>query len=201
MLRGWDEGYETPSLGIAIREGYRDRGLGRQVMSALHDVVRVRGGHRVRLRVAEGNARARHLYASMGYRQVGVERGELVLVLDFCLGGTGSELATLAQRPRGVCPDGVQTARPHHRTMIPTRPCTFPECDAPARVRFQTVVRQGIRIPVDPRLVCLHGHISPLPPDLAARPDPAAPEPDASSPNRLADEPAPWRRRSDRRTA
>ncbi len=120
MLRGWDEGYETPSLGIAIREGYRDRGLGRQVMSALHDVVRVRGGHRVRLRVAAGHARARHLYASMGYRQVGVERGELVLVLDFCLEGSRSDLATLAQRPRGVCPESVQTARPHHRTARPS---------------------------------------------------------------------------------
>lgn len=82
MLRGWDEGYRVPSLGIAIRDGYRDRGLGRQMMHALHGAVRARGGDRVRLRVAPGNARARHLYATLGYRQVGVERGELVLLLD-----------------------------------------------------------------------------------------------------------------------
>jgi len=82
MLRGWDEGYRIPALGIAVRDGYRDRGLGRQMMQALHDAVRERGGHRVRLRVAPGNARARHLYDSMGYREVGIERGELVQVLD-----------------------------------------------------------------------------------------------------------------------
>lgn len=82
MLRGWDEGYRVPSLGIAIRDGYRDRGLGRRMMEALHRAVRARGGERVRLRVAPGNVRARHLYAALGYRQVGIERGELVLVLD-----------------------------------------------------------------------------------------------------------------------
>jgi ribosomal protein S18 acetylase RimI-like enzyme len=82
MLRGWDEGYEVPSLGIAVRDGYRDQGLGRRMMDALHRVVRDRGCDRVRLRVASGNTRARHLYASMGYREVGVERGELVLILD-----------------------------------------------------------------------------------------------------------------------
>ena len=55
-------------------------GLGRQMMEALHAVVRERGGDRVRLRVAPGNTMARHLYHSMGYRQVGIERGELLLV-------------------------------------------------------------------------------------------------------------------------
>src|SRR5690606_39026689 len=61
MLRGWDEGYRVPSLGVAVRDGFRDRGLGRQMMEALHRAVRVRGGDRVRLRVAPGNSRARHL--------------------------------------------------------------------------------------------------------------------------------------------
>jgi release factor glutamine methyltransferase len=82
MLRGWDEGYRIPALGIAVRDGYGDRGLGRQMMHALHQVVRDHGGHRVRLRVAPDNVRARHLYDSMGYRHVGVERGENVLLLD-----------------------------------------------------------------------------------------------------------------------
>jgi ribosomal protein S18 acetylase RimI-like enzyme len=82
MLRGWDEGYRIPALGIAIRDGYRDRGLGRLMMHELHRVVRERGGHRVRLRVAPDNDRARHLYATLGYQQVGMERGELVMLLD-----------------------------------------------------------------------------------------------------------------------
>jgi ribosomal-protein-alanine N-acetyltransferase len=82
MLRGWDEGYAVPSLGVAVRDGYRDRGFGRQMMVALHRAVLDRGCDRVRLRVAPGNARARHLYASLGYCQVGIERGELLLMLD-----------------------------------------------------------------------------------------------------------------------
>jgi ribosomal protein S18 acetylase RimI-like enzyme len=89
MLRGWEEGYRIPALGVAVRDGFADRGLGRQMMHALHDVVRSRGGHRVRLRVAPENARARHLYDSMGYQQVGVERGEMVLLLD--LDGTTAD--------------------------------------------------------------------------------------------------------------
>jgi hypothetical protein len=64
------------------------------MMGALHRAVRVRGGDQVRLRVAPGNARARHLYATLGYRQVGIERGELVLVLDLP--------ATLSTRPPSV---------------------------------------------------------------------------------------------------
>lgn len=82
MLRGWDEGYRIPALGVAVRDGYRDQGLGRQMMHALHRAVRARGGDRVRLRVAEGNARAIHLYESLGYHQVGIERGERVLLVD-----------------------------------------------------------------------------------------------------------------------
>ena len=82
MLRGWDEGYLVPRLGVAVRDGWRDRGLGRQMMHALHAVVRERSGDRVQLRVAPGNTRARHLYATLGYRQVGIERGELLLQLD-----------------------------------------------------------------------------------------------------------------------
>lgn len=82
MLRGWDEGYRIPALGVAVKDGYRDHGFGRRMMHELHHVVRDRGGHRVRLRVAQDNARARHLYESMGYRPVGVERGELVLLVD-----------------------------------------------------------------------------------------------------------------------
>jgi ribosomal protein S18 acetylase RimI-like enzyme len=102
MLRGWDEGFRIPALGIAIRDGYRDQGLGRQMMGALHTVVRERGGHRVRLRVAAGNARALHLYRSMGYRQVGVERGELVLLIDLDADGVAQMLSKVTgSRPTG----------------------------------------------------------------------------------------------------
>lgn len=89
MLRGWDEGYETPSLGIAIRTPEHRRGYGRALMHELHGEARRRGADRVRLRVHERNEPARHLYESLGYRYQGMERGELVMILD--LDGNGDQ--------------------------------------------------------------------------------------------------------------
>ncbi len=86
MLRGWDEGYTVPSLGVAVRTGYRDRGYGRAVMEALHRIARAREAPAVRLRVAPHNHVAKHLYDSLGYRTVGIERGEAVMVLDLTAG-------------------------------------------------------------------------------------------------------------------
>lgn len=81
LLRGWDEGYPTPSLGVAVHTGSQGRGLGRTMMSHLHDVARREGSHQVRLRVHPRNTRARHLYESLGYRYDGEDRAELVMRL------------------------------------------------------------------------------------------------------------------------
>ena len=82
LLRGWDEGYPTPSLGVAVRTSAQGRGYGRLMMESLHAVARARGASRVRLRVHPDNTVARHLYESLGYRYDGEERGELVMVVD-----------------------------------------------------------------------------------------------------------------------
>jgi RimJ/RimL family protein N-acetyltransferase len=82
MLRGWDEGYEVPSLGIAVRRDVEGRGYGRAMMTALERLARDRGSRKIRLRVHPANARARRLYESCGYRDAGVERGETVMFLD-----------------------------------------------------------------------------------------------------------------------
>ena len=81
MLRGWDEGYGVPSLGIAIRTGAQGRGLGRVMMEHLHAEAGRRGATAVRLRVHTDNVRARRLYESMGYAYEGEERGELVMLV------------------------------------------------------------------------------------------------------------------------
>src|SRR4029077_9854772 len=36
FLRGWDEGYDVPSLGVAVRDGHQGQGHGRSMMLALH---------------------------------------------------------------------------------------------------------------------------------------------------------------------
>jgi [ribosomal protein S18]-alanine N-acetyltransferase len=81
MLRGWDEGYSVPSLGIAVRTDAQGRGCGRLMMEHLHAEALARGADQVRLRVHPENVRARRLYESMGYVYDGEDRGELVMVL------------------------------------------------------------------------------------------------------------------------
>lgn len=67
MLRGWDQGYQIPSLGICIDHRMRGRGLGELLMRRLHEFARERGAESVRLKVDSRNAVARRLYERMGY--------------------------------------------------------------------------------------------------------------------------------------
>jgi GNAT superfamily N-acetyltransferase len=81
LLRGWDEGYETPSLGIAVHPAARGRGLSRPFMLFLHAAARQQGARRVRLKVYPDNTTARRLYESLGYRLEPGSDGQLV---GFC---------------------------------------------------------------------------------------------------------------------
>jgi len=83
MLRGWDEGYATPSLGIAVAPAFRGQGLGRPFMHYLHAAARLRGAPRVRLKVYPGNTAARRLYESLGYRFQDAGDGQLLGFVDF----------------------------------------------------------------------------------------------------------------------
>jgi ribosomal protein S18 acetylase RimI-like enzyme len=79
MLRGWEEGYAIPSLGIAIRAGARGMELGRAMMLYLHAEARRRGAPRIRLKVHPDNQPAIALYRSLGYQfQPELEKGQLV---------------------------------------------------------------------------------------------------------------------------
>jgi ribosomal-protein-alanine N-acetyltransferase len=79
MLRGWDDGWSVPSLGIAIHADARGLGLGRALMLYLHAEARRRGAERIRLKVYPDNAAAVTLYRSLGY-EFGpeLEQGQLV---------------------------------------------------------------------------------------------------------------------------
>jgi ribosomal protein S18 acetylase RimI-like enzyme len=82
MLRGWDEGYAVPSLGIAVHPAARRQGLGRLLMQHLHGRARKQGAVRVRLRVLQDNATAIALYREMGYRMESKEGPYLVGFLE-----------------------------------------------------------------------------------------------------------------------
>ncbi len=67
FLRGWEEGYEIPSLGIAIQPKAQCAGLGKYFMSFLHDMASRMGAEKVRLRVRKDNEKAIILYKKLNY--------------------------------------------------------------------------------------------------------------------------------------
>ena len=78
MLRGWDEGFTIPSLGIVIHPDFRSQGLSVEFMGFLHNQARAKGATNVRLKVYSNNAGARHLYENLGYSFVAEENGQLI---------------------------------------------------------------------------------------------------------------------------
>lgn len=80
LLRGWDEDYEVPSLGIVIDPSVRGNGLGVFLMHFLHAVALQRGSKKVRLRVHIENERAVRFYKKLGYNFESVKSADQYLV-------------------------------------------------------------------------------------------------------------------------
>jgi len=67
MLRGWNAGYDVPSLGIVIHPAARHAGLGLLFMRFLHVAAKRNGVNKVRLKVYPDNTAAMKLYTGLGY--------------------------------------------------------------------------------------------------------------------------------------
>ncbi len=67
MLRGWAEGFDIPSLGVAVSPRHRGQGLARELMEHLHQRACLRGVGSVRLTVHRQNTSALSLYRKFGY--------------------------------------------------------------------------------------------------------------------------------------
>jgi ribosomal protein S18 acetylase RimI-like enzyme len=78
MLRGWDEGLEVPSLGIALCSKVRGTKLGEAFMLFLHAAARRQGAKRVRLKVQRDNIRGIKLYERVGYEFESAREDELI---------------------------------------------------------------------------------------------------------------------------
>jgi len=59
------------TLGLLVRQEYRDMGIGRRLMATLEEEAKRLGKRRVDLTVWSANDRAYHLYTDMGYREIG----------------------------------------------------------------------------------------------------------------------------------
>lgn len=83
MLRGWDEGYDIPSLGIAVHPDYRGRKVGLSLMNFLHTAAVLRNAPAIRLKVYQDNAKAVRLYTQLGYSFEEQQGSQLVGYLRF----------------------------------------------------------------------------------------------------------------------
>jgi RimJ/RimL family protein N-acetyltransferase len=66
--------HHVGGIGIAIRERWREIGLGRILMNRVLEWMRSRGFQKGELSVFSTNLRARHLYESLGFQEEGVLR-------------------------------------------------------------------------------------------------------------------------------
>ncbi len=91
MLRGFDEGYATPSFGIFIDHESHGEGVGRALTAWTVEEARRRGCPAVRLTVYAANLPARRLYESLGFveqerqpvERMGQREEKIVMRLDF----------------------------------------------------------------------------------------------------------------------
>lgn len=83
MLRGWNEGYETPTLGTFVTEKYRGCGFMPLTVELTKIICRMRGVSRVMYKSHPDNAPAKKAVA-MGFRHAGVDAntGYLIYHLD-----------------------------------------------------------------------------------------------------------------------
>jgi ribosomal protein S18 acetylase RimI-like enzyme len=83
MLRGWDEGFETPSFGILVDYQHYGKGLGRALTEHALQLADELRAPRVRLTVHPANARAVHLYERAGFRRAeNLPDGRLLMLAE-----------------------------------------------------------------------------------------------------------------------
>lgn len=90
MLRGLDEGFEAPSLGILVHHAFTRRGIGSHLLDFTIAEAMREGCDRIRLTVYASNVGAHTLYLSRGFVEhesirvvnVGVSDRRIVMFMD-----------------------------------------------------------------------------------------------------------------------
>lgn len=81
FLRGWDEGYDRPCLGIYVNKKYRGQGYSKLFMNFLHLAAKNRGSKEVMLKVYKDNLTAVNLYKKIGYDIVSFDEEQYIGIL------------------------------------------------------------------------------------------------------------------------
>ena len=66
---------EAQITNVAVNPIYQNRGVGRQMMSAIMQIAKDKGANAMTLEVRPSNSSAVHLYESLGFKSVGRRRG------------------------------------------------------------------------------------------------------------------------------
>jgi ribosomal protein S18 acetylase RimI-like enzyme len=67
FLRGMDQGYEIPGLGICVDVDYRGQGLGRAMVEYMHEYAKQEKYKQIRIRVFKNNRQSLELHKTLGY--------------------------------------------------------------------------------------------------------------------------------------
>ena len=81
MLRGWDEGYAIPSLGLFVEPGSQGKGVGRAIVRHGASRSRLRGASRLRLTVDSVNQDAIGLYQTCGFQSDSLQSSDAIEVM------------------------------------------------------------------------------------------------------------------------
>jgi RimJ/RimL family protein N-acetyltransferase len=68
----YDDERHHGKLGITVSRGYRNLGIGKEIMKKLIELSRIAGLKTIELEVFANNPRAIHLYESVGFKQAGI---------------------------------------------------------------------------------------------------------------------------------
>lgn len=83
MLRGWDEGFSVPSLGLFVDFEHQGRGIGRAIVREAIQISKNLGCNSVRLSVYPDNKGAIALYLSEGFEpQESKDPKKIIMVKD-----------------------------------------------------------------------------------------------------------------------
>lgn len=70
----WNASQHVAKLGIIVKLGFRNIGVGRSLMSASEAVAHANAYFKIILSTFADNLAARHLYASLGFREIGIRK-------------------------------------------------------------------------------------------------------------------------------
>lgn len=79
----WNASQHVAKLGVIVKSGFRNIGVGRSLMISAEAVAQSNAYFKIILSTFHDNLAARHLYSSLGYREIGIRRNHFDMPSGF----------------------------------------------------------------------------------------------------------------------